>query len=283
MSTLSSLEEKGNGGPVVSELELESAILKGVSSHRPIGRHRHVLMIALQADVHRQTGIWVSTETLWEALAELYDLEVLDAMTSSPSSIPPSPDPLSPIPNPRRRRPRAPSDSPLSSPSPSPALPPSRSAQIINSRHFASVFELPIGRMPSMTPDTPVSPEAPADELDFASLLYARAKGSEEEGWDEAVRKQLDALEEAAPPPEPPKRRGGRKSRGGTASATASGPASRRTSGTGERGSSPLTSDGEPVLRGRKGAGAAARKRGRASTDTVEEEERPRGRGRRRL
>lgn len=267
----------------MSELELESAILKGVSSHRPIGSHRHVLMIALQADVHRQTGIWVSTETLWESLAELYDLEVLDAMSSSPPSLPPSPNALSPIPDPRRRRPRARSGSPLSSPSPSPAHTSSRSAQIIDSRHFASVFELPVGCVPSMTPDPSVTPEG--NELDFASLLYARAcaPGEEEEGWDEAVRKQLEASQEAAPPPEPPKRRGGRKSRGGTASATASGPASRRTSGTGDRGSSPLTSDGEPVLRSRKGTGAVVKKRGRASTDTVEEEERPRGRGRRRL
>ncbi|TXT06257.1 uncharacterized protein COLE_05588 [Cutaneotrichosporon oleaginosum] len=239
-------------------------------------------MIALQADVHRQTGIWVSSATLWDALAQFYDLEALDAVSSSTPSLPPSPDPLSPIPHPTRRRPRARTDSPLSSPSPSPALPPSRSAQVIDSPHFASAFELPIRRV-SMTPDTSASPEEP-DELDFSSLLYARAQGKDEKGWDAAVRKQLEASVEAAPPPpEPPKRRGGRKSRGGTASATASGPASRRTSGGGERGSSPLTSDGEPVLRGRKGAGAAARKRGRASTDTVEEEDRPRGRGRRRL
>lgn len=154
---------------------------------------------------------------------------------------------------------------------------------MIDSPHFASAFELPFGRMPSMTPDMSVSPEMNDDDLDFASLLYARAQGDEEEGWDEAVRKQLEASEEAPPPPEPPKRRGGRKSRGGSASATASGPASRRTSGGGQRGSSPLTSDGEPVLRGRKGAGATTRKRGRASTDTVEEDEKPRGRGRRRL
>lgn len=39
-------------------------------------------MIALQADVHRQTGIWVSTASLWDALHGLYDLDALDAMVS---------------------------------------------------------------------------------------------------------------------------------------------------------------------------------------------------------
>lgn len=75
----------------------ESAILKGVASHRPgqlrrcallrervltcaVGRHKHILIISLQSQVHEQTGVWVPIARLWDTLGELYNLDALDQM-----------------------------------------------------------------------------------------------------------------------------------------------------------------------------------------------------------
>ncbi|KAL1412604.1 hypothetical protein Q8F55_000351 [Vanrija albida] len=199
------LSPRHEATPLVSDLELESAILKGVASHRPVGQHKHILVIALQAQVHEQTGIWVPIETLWGHLGGLYDLEALDGMSSSTPSLPSTPVALSPLQRPKRRRPRrgsASSGSSLSSPSPSPPPGPSRSARVIDSGHFARAFELPLGRAASAprerrksTPGgvrTDSAATSDDEDDDWSALVYPRALGDEDtEAWDAAVRSQL--------------------------------------------------------------------------------------------
>ncbi|WWC73865.1 uncharacterized protein I206_107837 [Kwoniella pini CBS 10737] len=84
--------------PSISELEMEAALLRSVIDIRPIGRHRHLLIIQLQSSMHKRTGIWISIEELWNRLTGLYDLEILDDMSSGSSiSLPSSPNILSPL------------------------------------------------------------------------------------------------------------------------------------------------------------------------------------------
>lgn len=52
-----------------------------------VGRHKHILIISLQTQVHEQTGVWVPITRLWDTLGDLYNLDALDNMVCS--SIPP--------------------------------------------------------------------------------------------------------------------------------------------------------------------------------------------------
>ena len=47
-----------------------------------VGRHKHLLMLKFQSEIHRRVGVWVPTPDLWARLGELYDLDALDAMVS---------------------------------------------------------------------------------------------------------------------------------------------------------------------------------------------------------
>ncbi|WOO82123.1 MRG/MORF4L-binding protein [Vanrija pseudolonga] len=272
MTVEAMLSPRQEATPLVSDLELESAILKGVASHRPVGQHKHILVIALQAQVHEQTGIWVPIDTLWGHLGGLYDLDALDSMSSSAPSLPDSPVALSPLQRPKRRRPRrgsASSGSSLSSPSPSPPPGPSRSARVIDSGHFARSFELPLGRAPDAggsgssstrerrksTPgpgpgavrrDTDSAATSDDDEPDdWSALVYPRAIGGDEDeaAWEAGVAAQMERTEKKA---------------GG----------SRRASGQGQD-----SGDEKRRRKGKKG------KRGRG--DSESEDERPAGRQRR--
>ncbi|WVQ84832.1 hypothetical protein IAT38_006989 [Cryptococcus sp. DSM 104549] len=141
----------------VPEVDMETALLRSVIDIRPVGKHRHVLIMTLQNEVHQRTGIWVPVGTLWDRLGELYDLEALDEMASSSVSLPSSPHTLSPVLRPTPASARS-SNSPLSDLSsprkPKRRAPPpargkdakrgrSRSARVIDSKHFREAFELP--------------------------------------------------------------------------------------------------------------------------------------------
>ncbi|GFZ49872.1 hypothetical protein JCM24511_07275 [Saitozyma sp. JCM 24511] len=71
----------------LSELDLEVALLRSIPDARPIGRHKHLLVIQLQEEIHRRTGLWMEIPDLWERLGELYDLETLDDMTSQAAKV----------------------------------------------------------------------------------------------------------------------------------------------------------------------------------------------------
>ncbi|WVQ75747.1 hypothetical protein IAR50_005378 [Cryptococcus sp. DSM 104548] len=178
-----------------SELEIEIALLGCLGETRPLGRHKHVLIIQLQGAIHRRLGIWLPVGSLWQRLDELYDLDGLDELASEGSkTLPPSPVDLSPrIP---LSPPRSSSNSPLSDiSSPSQPSPPSRgktkhpisrSAQVLNSRHFRHVFDLPYFRLRR----TPHSDEEQEDEDDDGGK-------EEEEEEDEEGDEERDSDEES--------------------------------------------------------------------------------------
>jgi hypothetical protein len=47
-----------------------------------VGKHKHLVIIKLQALIGERTGRVIPVETLWEVLGQLYDLEALDDMVS---------------------------------------------------------------------------------------------------------------------------------------------------------------------------------------------------------
>jgi len=48
-----------------------------------VGRHKHLIIITVQAEMHRRTGRWIPTSDIWAKLGELYDLEALDGMVGA--------------------------------------------------------------------------------------------------------------------------------------------------------------------------------------------------------
>ncbi|KAL7425291.1 hypothetical protein Q5752_000979 [Cryptotrichosporon argae] len=163
MSATSTPESDSKASADYSELAIESALFLGLTAHRPVGEHRHLAILNVQKAVHARLGAWVDVAELWRRVGVLYDLDALEGMSSPSPSIPPTPSPLSPIPNPSRRRPTArPSrgaraaSSPLTD-SPSPAADPasaatgptsraSRSAAVIDGPQFKETFEIPLLR-----------------------------------------------------------------------------------------------------------------------------------------
>jgi hypothetical protein len=213
-----------------------------------------LIIIKLQALIHRRTQVMVPVDKLWEMLGELYDLEVLDEMVrrsmpildkslwpsdlsskalspaiakklssycrcaegsrsllqapSSSVSLPSTPEKLSPVIKATTKKKQVPaanagSGSELSDVSSSPSPPPtskrptgrkgaathasgsatvSKSAAVIDSKHFKKTFELP-GISTKMESDAEDDDEARgADGEVFRSMALSRA---EEEGRDE--------------------------------------------------------------------------------------------------
>ncbi|TYJ51610.1 hypothetical protein B9479_007813 [Cryptococcus floricola] len=186
-----------------TELEIEIALLGCLGEARPLGRHKHFLIIRLQGAIHRRLGIWLTVDSLWERLDELYDLEGLDELASEGSnSLPPSPIGLSPRePSP----PRFSSNSPLSdisSPShPAPRgknrkAPISKSARVLNSRHFKHVFDLPYFRKKQIHESEEEATDE--EEEDKDGEADDKEDDSEEESDDGVFEFELDGHDEMA-------------------------------------------------------------------------------------
>ena len=39
-----------------------------------------MVIIRLQSEINRKTGVWLETSEIWDKLGELYDLQALDEM-----------------------------------------------------------------------------------------------------------------------------------------------------------------------------------------------------------
>lgn len=69
----------GSPLPYIPRSILRSAIGGALTA---VGKHKHMVIINLQALIHRRTECTVPVEVLWKMLGELYDLEALDEMVS---------------------------------------------------------------------------------------------------------------------------------------------------------------------------------------------------------
>ncbi|ODN79313.1 hypothetical protein L202_03321 [Cryptococcus amylolentus CBS 6039] len=186
-----------------TELEIEIALLGCLGEARPLGRHKHFLIIRLQGAIHRRLGIWLTVDSLWERLDELYDLESLDELASEASnSQPPSPISLSPRdPSPTRFSSNSPL-SDISSPShPAPQgknrkVPISKSARVLNSRHFKHVFDLPYFRIKQRHESEEGTTDEEEEEKDGEA--DGKEDDSEEESDDGVFEFELDGQDEMA-------------------------------------------------------------------------------------
>jgi hypothetical protein len=61
----------------------EIAFFRAIMKARPIGIHRHFHILNIRNAIHRDTGHWVSIESVWEKLRALYDMDALEAIVSS--------------------------------------------------------------------------------------------------------------------------------------------------------------------------------------------------------
>ncbi|KAK4689857.1 hypothetical protein P7C73_g233, partial [Tremellales sp. Uapishka_1] len=172
MSTVQS-PEQASATPTVTELELESALLRSIPEARPIGRHKHLIILKLQTELHRRTGLWIASDSLWDRLDDLYDLNALDDLSSnSEISLPSSPRELSPLVR-------------TGSLSPPPEAV-GTSAAVINSMHFKRCFALPV---------VGVDEADEEEEVKWLDMIYARAGGTEED-WAEEEEKQMGEMVE---------------------------------------------------------------------------------------
>lgn len=48
----------------------------------PVGQHKHILMIQLQAELQRRTGVWLPSVDLWDRIGEIFDIPRLESLVS---------------------------------------------------------------------------------------------------------------------------------------------------------------------------------------------------------
>ncbi|TCD70893.1 hypothetical protein EIP91_001201 [Steccherinum ochraceum] len=90
----------------LNSVEGEISFFRSVMRARPVGIHRHFHILAIRNAIHRDTGIWVSSEDIWNKLRDYYELEVLENLEIDGYETPTSKSP-----SPSQQPPRSPSPS----------------------------------------------------------------------------------------------------------------------------------------------------------------------------
>ncbi|ORY34579.1 hypothetical protein BCR39DRAFT_513465 [Naematelia encephala] len=245
-------DRAGSSAPLATELDVELALLKSLPEARPVGRNKHFGIIQLQATIHRRTGVLLDVSDLWSRLDDLFDMDALNDMASSSTvSIPASPEPLSPLIRPRHSR----STTSLSSISSSGhGGKESRSAKVIDSRHFASTFEIPYLRGEERDASVSVTKESEESDQVWPGIIYPRAESGVQE--DPTWGNNQPGLGIAATPTATAKK--GKKGKGKVEESV-------------RAGSSSLSEDED--RKGRRTSGTGIKKRKRESGTTVDASE----------
>jgi len=151
--------------PFLDTVEGEISFFRSVMRTRPVGIHRHFHVLAIRNAIHRDTGIWVSADDIWNKLRDYYELEVLENLEIDGYDTPNSKSP-------------SPSQQTVRSPSPS--------QNLSLHPHFRAEYTLPndstidaiiSARRVRSTASLPSSSPAPSPSLKITRATTAKKKG----------------------------------------------------------------------------------------------------------
>jgi len=71
----------------LSSVEGEISFFRSIMRARPVGIHRYFHVLTIQSSIFKDTGRTIHIDSIWKKLRTCYDLDALDAIVSTSSSL----------------------------------------------------------------------------------------------------------------------------------------------------------------------------------------------------